>query len=50
MFAGVVTGIEQTMFGQPLYEGAESKAAHLFYFTIKDPRSSMAISASRNLS
>ncbi len=35
-FAGVVTGIEQTMFGQPLYEGAESKAAHLFYFTIKD--------------
>ena len=28
--------IEQTMFGEPLYPSREEKAAHLFYFVIKD--------------
>ncbi len=32
----VLGNIEQTMFGQPLYDSREAKAAHLLYFLIKD--------------
>lgn len=34
--AGVLGAIEQTMFGEPLYPSAQSRAAHLLYFIIKD--------------
>lgn len=33
---GILGSIEQTMFGEPLYPSREEKAAHLFYFVIKD--------------
>lgn len=33
---GILGSIEQTMFGEPLYRSREAKAAHLFYFVIKD--------------
>lgn len=33
---GILGSIEQTMFGQALYQSREEKAAHLFYFVIKD--------------
>jgi prophage maintenance system killer protein len=33
---GILGSIDQTMFGEPLYKSAEEKAAHLFYFLIKD--------------
>jgi prophage maintenance system killer protein len=33
---GILGGIEQTMFGEPLYKSREEKAAHLLYFVIKD--------------
>lgn len=32
----ILGGIEQTMFGDPLYKSREEKAAHLLYFVIKD--------------
>ncbi len=32
----VLGNIEQTMFGQPLYNSREAKAAHLLYFLVKD--------------
>ncbi len=32
----VLGNIEQTMFGQPLYDSREAKAAHLLYFLVKD--------------
>lgn len=32
----ILGGIDQTMFGEPLYKSAEEKAANLFYFVIKD--------------
>lgn len=35
-FQGILGGIEQTMFGEPLYRSREEKAAHLLYFIIKD--------------
>ncbi len=34
--AGILGNIEQTMFGQGLYNSREEKAAHLLYFVIKD--------------
>ena len=33
---GILASIEQTMFGEPLYQSPEEKAAHLLYFSIKD--------------
>lgn len=33
---GILGSIEQTMFGEALYPSREKKAAHLFYFVIKD--------------
>lgn len=33
---GILGSIEQTMFGEALYPSREEKAAHLFYFVIKD--------------
>ncbi len=33
---GILGSIEQTMFGKALYRSREEKAAHLFYFVIKD--------------
>lgn len=33
---GILGSIEQTMFGEPLYKSREEKAAHLFYFVVKD--------------
>ena len=35
-FDGILGGIEQTMFGEPLYRSREEKATHLLYFAIKD--------------
>ena len=35
-FQGILGGIDQTMFGEPLYRSREEKAAHLLYFIIKD--------------
>jgi prophage maintenance system killer protein len=35
-FEGLLGSIEQTMFGEPLYQSREEKAAHLLYFVIKD--------------
>jgi len=32
----ILGNIEQTMFGEPLYQTPEAKAAHLLYFIIKD--------------
>ena len=32
----ILGNIEQTMFGEPLYESREAKAAHLLYFVVKD--------------
>ena len=32
----ILGNIEQTMFGQPLYDSREAKAAHLLYFVVKD--------------
>ena len=32
----ILGNIEQTMFGQPLYDSREAKAAHLLYFLVKD--------------
>ena len=32
----ILGAIEQTMFGEPLYESREAKAAHLLYFVVKD--------------
>ena len=32
----ILGNIEQTMFGQPLYQSREAKAAHLLYFLVKD--------------
>ena len=32
----ILGNIEQTMFGQPLYNSREAKAAHLLYFLVKD--------------
>lgn len=32
----ILGNIEQTMFGEPLYGTREQKAAHLFYFVVKD--------------
>ena len=32
----VLGNIDQTMFGQPLYQSREAKAAHLLYFLVKD--------------
>ena len=32
----ILGNVEQTMFGQPLYESREAKAAHLLYFVVKD--------------
>lgn len=32
----ILGNIEQTMFGEPLYQSREEKAAHLLYFVIKD--------------
>ncbi len=32
----ILGNIEQTMFGQPLYQSREAKAAHLLYFVVKD--------------
>jgi prophage maintenance system killer protein len=34
--ASILGNIEQTMFGEPLYETREERAAHLLYFTIKN--------------
>lgn len=34
--AAILGDIEQTMFGEPLYASAESRAAHLLYFLIKN--------------
>lgn len=34
--AGILGAIEQTFDGQPLYPSAQSRAAHLLYFVIKD--------------
>ena len=34
--AGILGAIEQTFDGQPLYPSAQARAAHLFYFVIKD--------------
>ncbi len=34
--AAILGNIEQTMFGKPLYNTREEKAAHLLYFVIKD--------------
>jgi len=33
---GILGGIEQTMFGEPLYGSAQEKAANLLYLVIKD--------------
>lgn len=33
---GILGSIEQTMFGESLYQSREEKAAHLLYFVIKD--------------
>jgi len=33
---GIIYGLDQTWDGQPLYPTAESRAAHLLYFVIKD--------------
>ena len=33
---GILGNIEQTMFGEPLYQSREEKAAHLLYFIVKD--------------
>ncbi len=35
-FEALIGNIEQTFGGQPLYETAEKKAAHLLYFMVKD--------------
>lgn len=35
-FASILSNIEQTFAGEPLYKSAEEKAAHLLYFIIKD--------------
>lgn len=32
----ILGNVEQTMFGQPLYNSREAKAAHLLYFLVKD--------------
>lgn len=32
----ILGNVEQTMFGQPLYDSREAKAAHLLYFLVKD--------------
>jgi len=34
--AAILGALEQTMFGEPLYQSREIKAAHLLYFIIKD--------------
>ncbi len=34
--AGIIGAIEQTSNGKPLYASAESRAAHLLYFVVKD--------------
>lgn len=34
--AGILQGLEQTFDGRPLYPSAQSRAAHLLYFVIKD--------------
>lgn len=34
--AAILGNIEQTMFGEPLYQSAEARAAHLLYFLIKN--------------
>ena len=34
--AAILGNIEQTMFGESLYRSREEKAAHLFYFVVKD--------------
>lgn len=34
--AAILGALEQTMFGEQLYQSRESKAAHLLYFVIKD--------------
>jgi prophage maintenance system killer protein len=34
--AGILGSIEQTFGGEPLYKGAQVRAAHLLYFVIKD--------------
>ncbi|KAF0282887.1 RhuM family protein [Spiribacter roseus] len=34
--AAILGGIEQTMFGEPLYKTREERAAHLLYFVIKN--------------
>lgn len=34
--AAILGGIEQTFDGRPLYPSAQSRAAHLLYFVIKD--------------
>jgi prophage maintenance system killer protein len=34
--AGILGAIEQTFDGQPLYPSVQARAAHLFYFVIKD--------------
>ena len=33
---GILGNIEQTMFGEPLYQTREEKAANLLYFLVKD--------------
>lgn len=33
---GILAGLDQTFDGEPLYPSAEARAAHLFYFVIKD--------------
>lgn len=35
-FSGIISGIEQTFDGKPLYQTVELRAAHLLYFIIKD--------------
>jgi len=35
-FEGIISGLEQAFGGQALYPGISEKAAHLFYFIIKD--------------
>ncbi len=34
--AAILGSIDQTMFGKPLYQSREEKAAHLLYFLVKD--------------
>ncbi|MYH56104.1 MAG: Fic/DOC family protein [Acidimicrobiia bacterium] len=36
MLEGLLSAVEQTMFGRPLYRSREEKAANLLYFLVKD--------------